>query len=84
MTCLMPGPTETEFFKRADLEDTKMGAGKKDDAAEVARIGFEAMLAGEGDVVSGWKNKLQVAAAHVLPTGVLSQMHRKQAEPGSA
>lgn len=84
VTCLMPGPTETEFFERADLTDTKLGSGKKDDAAEVARIGFEAMLAGDGDVVTGWKNKLQAAAAHVLPTGVLSEMHRRQAEPGSA
>ena len=64
--------------------DTAVGQGKKDSAAEVAKIGFEAMLKGEGDVVSGWRNKLQVAAANVTPASVLAEMHRKQAEPGSA
>jgi uncharacterized protein len=59
VTCLMPGATDTEFFKRADMLDTKVGAGKKDDPADVAKLGFEAMIKGEGDVVSGWKNKIQ-------------------------
>jgi len=84
VTCLMPGATDTEFFERAGLLDTAVGQGKKDSAAEVAKIGFEAMLKGEGDVVSGWKNKLQVAVANVTPASVLAEMHRKQAEPGSA
>src|SRR4029079_3175640 len=48
VSCLMPGPTETEFFKRADLMDTSVGQAKKDDPAEVARIGYDAMLDGEG------------------------------------
>jgi short-subunit dehydrogenase len=84
VTCLMPGARETEFFKRADMLDTKVGAGKKDDAAKVARIGFDAMMKGEGDVVSGWKNKIQSAVATVTPFGVLAKEHRKMAEPGSA
>jgi short-subunit dehydrogenase len=84
VTCLMPGATETEFFERADMLDTKVGQAKKDDAAEVARIGFEAMIKGQGDVVSGWKNKLQSAIANVIPAGVLAEQHRKMAEPGSA
>ena len=58
VTCLMPGATETEFFARADMLDTKVGQGKKDDAADVARTGFKAMMKGEGDVVTGWHNKL--------------------------
>ena len=53
VTCLMPGATETDFFDRAGLMDTKLGASKKDDAADVARQGFEAMLRGDGDVVTG-------------------------------
>jgi uncharacterized protein len=53
----MPGATETEFFARADMLNTKVGAGKKDDPAEVAKVGFEAMMKGEGDVVSGLKRK---------------------------
>jgi short-subunit dehydrogenase len=84
VSCLMPGATETEFFERAGMEDTKVGAGKKDDPADVAKIGFDAMMKGEGDVVSGWKNKLQSALASVTPAGVLAEQHRKEAEPGSA
>jgi uncharacterized protein len=83
VTCLMPGPTETEFFERADLLDTKVGQQKKDDPAKVARDGFDAMMNGEGDVVSGWKNKLQTTLANVTPAGVLAEQHRKLAEPGS-
>jgi short-subunit dehydrogenase len=83
VTCLMPGATETEFFARADMLDTKIGQAKKDDPADVAKVGFEAMMKGEGDVVSGWKNKLQSAMATVTPAGVLAEQHRKQAEPRS-
>lgn len=84
VSCLMPGPTDTLFFERADMLDTKVGQDPKADPAEVARIGFEAMMNGEGDVVAGWKNKVQVALAKVTPAQVLAQQHRKMAEPGSA
>lgn len=84
VTCLMPGATETEFFERADMLDTKVGQGKKADPAEVAAIGFKAMMKGEGDVVSGWHNKLQSAIALVTPSSILAEQHRKKAEPGSA
>jgi uncharacterized protein len=83
VTCLMPGATETEFFARADMLDTKVGQEAKDDPAEVARTGFAAMMQGEGDVVSGWKNKLQTAMANVTPASILAEQHRKKAEPGS-
>ena len=83
VTCLMPGPTETEFFERGGLMDTKVGQAEKDDPAKVAKEGFEAMMRGDGDVVSGWKNKLQSAVANVLPAAVTAQMHRGMAEPGS-
>jgi len=82
VTCLMPGPTETEFFERADMLDTQVGQQEKDDPAEVAKIGFEAMMKGEDDVVSGWKNKLQSALANVTPASRLAEQHRKMAEPG--
>ena len=85
VTCLMPGATETEFFDRADMaEDTKVGTQKKDDAAKVAKDGFDAMMAGKGDVVSGWMNKLQSAIANVLPAGMVAEQHRSMAEPGTA
>jgi uncharacterized protein len=85
VTCLMPGPTDTEFFERADLMDTAVGTSdSKMDPASVAAIGFEAMMNGEGDVVAGLKNKLQVAMANITPAALLAEQHRKQAEPGSA
>jgi short-subunit dehydrogenase len=84
VTCLMPGATETEFFARADMLDTKVGSEEKDDAAVVAKTGFEAMMKGEGDVVSGFKNKIQSAVANVTPAERLAKQHRKMAEPGTA
>jgi short-subunit dehydrogenase len=80
----MPGATETEFFQRADMMDTKVGTADKDDAATVAKIGFDAMINGEGDVVAGLKNKVQSAVASITPSGMLASQHRKMAEPGSA
>lgn len=84
VTCLMPGPTDTQFFRRAGMLDTAVGAQEKDDPADVARAGFAAMMKGEGDVVSGWKNKMQATVANVTPAGLLAEQHRKMAEPGSA
>ncbi len=85
VTCLMPGPTETEFFERADMLDTQVGASEnKDDPADVARVGFDAMMRGDADVVAGWKNKIQTTLANVTPATVLAEQHRRQSEPGSA
>jgi uncharacterized protein len=81
VTCLMPGATETDFFERADMLDTKIGQQKKDDPAMVARKGFDAMMNGEGDVVTGWQNKLQTAIANITPADMLAEMHRGMAEP---
>lgn len=84
LTTLMPGPVETEFFDRADMLDTSVGASEsKSDPADVARDGWEALIKGEGHIVSGWKNKLQAALAHVTPAAILAEQHRKMAEPGS-
>ena len=83
VTCLMPGATETEFFERAGMEDTKVGQSEKDDPADVAKVGFEAMMKGEGDVVSGFKNKVMTTVASVTPAGVLAEQHGKKAKPGS-
>ncbi len=84
VTALMPGPTDTEFFKRGDLMDTKVGQDdKKDDPADVARTGFDALMRGDGDAIHGLKNKLQGAVAAVTPDSALAEMHRGMAEPGS-
>jgi short-subunit dehydrogenase len=84
VTCLMPGATETEFFERADMLDTKLGAQIKMNAWEVAKIGFDAMERGEADVVAGWQNKLRAAIANVVPSETLAELHGKMAAPGSA
>jgi short-subunit dehydrogenase len=81
VTCLRPGATETDFFERADMMDTKIGQQKKDDAAVVAQMGFDAMMKGQGDVVTGWQNKLQSAIANITPAGVLAELHRGMAQP---
>jgi short-subunit dehydrogenase len=85
VTSLMPGPTETEFFERADMTDTMIGAGPKDDAADVARDGFEALMAGRERVVSAsTSTKMQGRASRFAPDAVKSRMHAFMAEPGSA
>ena len=85
VTSLMPGATETEFFERAEMEDTEVGAGGKDDPSEVARQGFDALTADKEKVVAGaFKNKVQVAAGRVIPDSVKAEKHREMAEPGSA
>jgi short-subunit dehydrogenase len=86
VTSLMPGATETEFFERADMLDTKVGADDdKDDPADVARDGFEALMAGKERVVSAsLKTKLQGRASRVLPDRAKAALHRGMAEPGSA
>ena len=84
VTCLMPGATETEFFERADMLDTRVGAGKKQPADEVAKLGFEAMVRGEADVITGWQNKLRAAIAQLMPSTAVAEQHRRMAEPGGA
>lgn len=82
ITNLMPGPVDTEFFARADMLDTNVGQSDgKADPADVAKDGWDAMMKGKASIVSGFMNKLQVAAAGVVPQSVLAQMHRGMAEP---
>jgi short-subunit dehydrogenase len=84
ITSLMPGPTETEFFHRADMDDTKVGASAKDDPAQVAEQGFEALMAGKDRVVGGGiGTKVQELANKVLPDKLKAAAHRRMAEPGS-
>ena len=65
----MPGATDTNFFRRAGMDDTKVSTSEKDDPADVAKTGFEALMAGEDHVAAGsLKNKAQATMAHVLPT----------------
>lgn len=85
LTNLMPGPTDTEFFKRADMMDTSVGTDpKKEDPAVTAKNGWDALMAGKASVTSGLKNKIESTIANVTPNAVLAEQHRKMAEPGTA
>jgi short-subunit dehydrogenase len=84
VTLLMPGPTDTEFFERADMLDTKVGSDEKDDPADVAHDGFEALMSGDERVVSAsLKTKLQGRGSRLLPDRAKAEMHRQMAEPDS-
>jgi short-subunit dehydrogenase len=84
VTCLMPGVTATDFFERADLMDTKVGRSEKASAQEVAMDGFEAMMRGDAEIISGWRNKLQVATANITPAQILAKKHAQMTAPGTA
>lgn len=82
LTTLLPGATDTEFFARADMLDTKVGANEhKADPADVARDGWDAMIDGKDRITSGFINKVQVAVSGIVPPSILAGMHRKLAEP---
>lgn len=84
VTALMPGPTDTNFFHRADMDDTKVGVSEKDDPAEVAKQGFDALMAGKDNIIAGsLKTKLQGIVSKVLPETVKTEQHRHLSEPGS-
>lgn len=81
ISCLLPGATDTPFFEKADMEDTKIGRSKKADPAKVAADGYEALLDGDAKVVSGLLNKVQYLFADLLPDELVAKMHRRLAEP---
>jgi short-subunit dehydrogenase len=84
VTSLLPGPTDTGFFERADMEDTKIGSGKKDDPTDVARDAIAALMAGKDHVVGGsTMNKLQAATSSVLPDKAVSAAAAPMTKPGS-
>jgi short-subunit dehydrogenase len=83
VTCLMPGATETDFFERADMMDTKLGSSDKAHASDVAKAGFDAMMTGELKVVAGFGNKLRAAVSHVAPDSALAEINRGMAAPGT-
>jgi len=82
LTCLMPGVTDTEFFERAEMMDTKAGqTDNKADPAKVAKDGYDALLDGDTRITSGFMNKVQKVLGDLLPEEVVAQMHRRLAQP---
>lgn len=84
VTALLPGPTDTEFFERADLEDTRIGQAAKDDPAQVARQGFDGLMKGEASVFGGSvTSRAMGRLSAVTPDAVGAKVTRPMAEPGS-
>ena len=85
VTVLQPGATNTHFFQRAELMDTKVGQGEKDDPALVAKNGFAAMMQGKDSVLAGsFKSKVGGLMNEVLPETVKAAQAGKVTKPGSA
>ncbi|HEY0380676.1 MAG TPA: SDR family NAD(P)-dependent oxidoreductase [Candidatus Elarobacter sp.] len=86
ITTLMPGPTDTNFFHRADMDDTEVGADdKKADPAQVARQAFDALMGGKHEIIAGpLTTKFEGVMAKLSPEEVTAGRHAKMAEPGSA
>jgi uncharacterized protein len=86
VTSLLPGPTDTNFFERADMLDTKVGQKQnKDDPADVARMGFEALMDGRRQVyAASWGTKMEVLADTILPEAAKAKMADSMLRPGSA
>lgn len=81
VTVLLPGATDTDFFNKADMQDSKILDTKLSKPEDVAKDGYEALMSGDDKIISGLKNKVQVAMANVLPDSVASETMGKQQEP---
>ncbi|MDH2415307.1 SDR family NAD(P)-dependent oxidoreductase [Nocardioides sp. CER19] len=82
VTSLMPGPTDTAFFDRADMGDTKIGQENKDDAQDVAHDGYEALMAGKSSVVAGSaKNRIQAELGTHLPDALAAPLLARMTKP---
>lgn len=84
VTALQPGPTDTDFFHRAGMDDTQVGSEGKSESqpGDVARQGVEALLAGKDHVyAASAKTKLEGMLANIVPGAVKGAMHEKMAKP---
>lgn len=84
LTCLMPGPTDTPIFTRPENLLADSPIAKSDnlgDVTQVARAGYDAMMAGDKGVVPGFTNKLIAMLAGVVPQSILAEIHRRGAKP---
>jgi short-subunit dehydrogenase len=76
VTALLPDATETEFFARADMEDSKLGRASKADPADIARAGYDAMMKGRDHVVAPFSARLKTALTAVLPERLVTSTAR--------
>ncbi|MGI4803484.1 MAG: SDR family NAD(P)-dependent oxidoreductase [Janthinobacterium lividum] len=82
ITALLPGATETDFFNKADMNDSKIVQnGGMATAADVAKDGYEALMAGDDMVISGLKNKAMIGMTNITPDHLVADMMKSQQEP---
>ncbi len=81
ITALLPGATETDFFNKADMQDSKILQSGLADAAKVAKDGYEALMSGDDMVISGFKNKAMIGMTNITPDHLVADMMKKQQEP---
>lgn len=81
LTSLLPGATDTDFFAKADMLDSKIVQGELADPADVAKDGYDALNAGKDMVVSGFKNKLNVAMGNITPDHLQADLMGKNQQP---
>jgi len=83
VTALLPGVTDTDFFRKAEMLDSKAVQDKEAmaDPADVAKDGYDALMVGDDKVISGFKNKVQVAASNLMPDSTVADALKKQQEP---
>lgn len=81
VTSLLPGATATDFFNKAQMQDSKIMQEDMSDPADVAKDGYDALMAGKDMIISGMKNKMQVGMANVMPDSTVADKTKKQQEP---
>lgn len=83
VTALLPGATDTDFFNKAGMESSKavQDKSKLSDPAQVAKDGYKALMSGDDKVISGFKNKMTVAASNMMSDSMAADMMNKQQEP---
>ncbi len=83
VTALLPGATETDFFNKAEMQDSKIVQNKLDDPAKVAKDGYDALMSGDDKVISGFKNNAEVAMMNIMPEETVSKKIKKMQELAS-
>ncbi|MCH5685697.1 SDR family oxidoreductase [Niabella sp. W65] len=83
VTALLPGATDTDFFNKAGMNDSKAVEDKDAlaDPEEVARDGYNALMEGKDQVISGFKNKINVAMSNLMPDSAAADNMKNTQEP---
>jgi uncharacterized protein len=81
LTVLQPGATDTDFFNKADMQDSKIMDTKLQDPAKVAKDGYEALMSGDDKIISGMKNKMMVGMSNVMPESTVADQMNKMQQP---